>query len=91
MLAEHPPGRMSRRRVVAALGICLAVALPLGNTAHAATKKKTTKKTTTTKPKKSTNALPAVSVTDVSTGKPYALQTAVTGKLPTLVWFWAPH
>jgi hypothetical protein len=36
-------------------------------------------------------ALPAMDVTDVRTGKPVALRSVVDGKLPVLVWFWAPH
>lgn len=40
---------------------------------------------------KPANPLPAVSVTDIRTGRAVALQSAMTGKKPLLVWFWAPH
>ncbi len=37
------------------------------------------------------NELPKISVTDIKSGKPFDLQSAVDGKRATLVWFWAPH
>ena len=37
------------------------------------------------------NPLPAMSVTDVRTGKAVRLQSALNGRKPLLVWFWAPN
>jgi hypothetical protein len=37
------------------------------------------------------NPLPSMSVTDVRTGKSVALRSALSGKKPLLVWFWAPY
>ncbi len=45
---------------------------------------------TTTKPVPA-NPLPSISVTDVRTGKSVALRSALSGKKPLLVWFWAPY
>jgi hypothetical protein len=33
---------------------------------------------------------PAVTVTDIKTGKAYSLAKLAGGKTPVLVWFWAP-
>ena len=35
--------------------------------------------------------LATLTVTDVRTGKPFALASALTGSKALLVWFWAPH
>ncbi len=40
--------------------------------------------------KKLSNPLPVMTVTDVKAGKPFALASVFTGKLPVLLWFWAP-
>lgn len=36
-------------------------------------------------------AFPALSVTDVKTGKAFKLTSLAASKKATLVWFWAPH
>ena len=37
------------------------------------------------------NALPDLSVSDLATGEPMALQSLVPADRPVLLWFWAPH
>jgi hypothetical protein len=77
--------RQQRWKTIALFG-ALIVATPLGSFAQAATTTTVpAKKAATTK-----SALPVLNVTDVKTGKPFALATVADGKLPTLLWFWAP-
>jgi hypothetical protein len=68
------------RRVAAAVGLGLAATTFVSGvnptTAQAQTKIK---------------GFPAITVTNVVTGKAVKLSTLNTGKLPTLAWFWAPH
>ncbi len=79
--------RLRKRRLwPAAIISLLAFAAPIGSVAQAATSTTVpAKKAATTK-----SALPVLNVTDVKTGKPFALATVADGKLPTLLWFWAP-
>lgn len=84
---------MRRHRKVAAFAVAAGLAtvgsfaLGVGGSSQALA----TGTTRTASKSTSTNPLPAMSVTDVRTGKAVALQTTLSGKKPLLVWFWAPH
>jgi hypothetical protein len=83
MITSSKPSRF-RLLVASALALSLPVTVLAlnANPASAATKAKT---------KAPKSALPALSVTDIKTGKPLILTSLANPKLPTLVWFWAPH
>ena len=74
-------------RLAAGVGITAlaAATLTLGPTAATAASTRLQ-----TKAKTDTPAFPAVTVTDIKTGKPFKLASLSSGKKPTLVWFWAP-
>ena len=86
-------GRAARGATVAALLVALISPILNVETAGATTAatKKSAPAKKTAAAKKVTSPLPAMTVTDVKTGKPVALATTFDGTKPMLVWFWAPH
>jgi hypothetical protein len=88
--------RKVRRRVyVAAMAMARAplTDVPTAATAASAVLAASAATATTVPSKKAnpTNPLPVMQVTDIRSGKPVSLPTALSGKRPLLVWFWAPH
>ena len=81
---QHPP-RQARRRGAIALAALAVGVLGFGTAAVSGTSPALAAST------KVKNPLPAVTVTDVRTGKAVKLASSLTGKKPLLVWFWAPH
>lgn len=75
-------------RVVASFGIAAIAATTLTVGSPAATAASTRLQT---KAKTEAPAFPAVTVTDIKTGKPFKLASLSKGTKPTLIWFWAPH
>ena len=76
------------RRIPTIAFTCVLVISPLLAGAPAGAATATTK--VAAQPGKVRNPLPVMNVTDVRTAKPYALASALDGKKPLLVWFWAP-
>ena len=71
---------------IACIGMALLAPLVTSSVADAAPFTAAAKTTAN----KTTNPLPVMNVTDVKTGKPFPLASALDGKKPLLVWFWAP-
>ncbi len=94
MLTVHQKSH-DRRRRFAVVAAAATLSLATGGSALAATattKPKAKVATPSTKPATFLkSALPNVTVTDVITGKPFALASLADGKKPLLIWFWAPH
>jgi hypothetical protein len=96
MTSAHPKRRQRRRRRVAAGALVAVVGAGVLNVfsgvnsrvAAASPRARAVQAAAKATP---TNPLPAMSVTDVRTGKPVALRSALSGRKPLLVWFWAPH
>ena len=77
------------RKIPALTFTCVLVLSPLLVRAPAGAATATTKVAVQTG--KTRNPLPVLNVTDVRSAKPYALASALDGKKPLLVWFWAPR
>ena len=71
---------------VACIGLALLAPLVVSSVAEAAPYTAPAKAAV----KKTANPLPVMNVTDVKTGKEFPLASALDGKKPLLVWFWAP-
>ncbi len=93
----HGPGRRRAREVIVSAAMIAALLGFVATTrVSAATRAKDAKTQTAqvkqkAQIKQTANPLPAMTVTDVKTGKGFALASAFTGAKPMLVWFWAPN
>ncbi len=87
-MRSSPYHRPHTRRMVrvACIGLALLAPLLTSSVADAASTATPAKASAN----KTANPLPVMNVTDVKTGKPFALASALDGKKPLLVWFWAP-
>ena len=91
------PGRRRAREVIVGAAMIAALLGSVATTPVSAATKANDAKTQaaqakqTAQSKQTANPLPVMNVTDVKTGKGFALASAFTGAKPMLVWFWAPN
>ena len=93
-MSLHPYQPRDRRLIRAAIGVvsvAAAFASAVGAGSASAVLRASSLPAYPLTAAKAVNPLPAITVTDVRSGKPYALASALTGSKALLVWFWAPN